>query len=166
MTNDTRHLYDVTLIWDGNRGDGTHSYGAYGRDWRLCVDGKPELAGTADPAFRGAAEKHNPEDLFVGAIAACHMLFYLALCARQGVSVSAYEDAARGTMTLRPDGGGAFEELVLRPRVRLADARQAALAVQLHDTAHRQCFLANSCRFPIRHEAVITFEPGSEPCKT
>src|SRR5262245_28554092 len=165
MNQEHRHLYDVDLIWDGNRGEGTSSYNSYERAWRLRVSGKPELSGSADPVFRGEAGRHNPEDLFVGAIAACHMLFYLALCARQGVRVTAYEDAARGTMAIRGAGGGAFEEIVLRPRVRLADARQAELAARLHDTAHELCFLASSCRFPIRHEPAITAEQGGAPCR-
>ena len=34
-----------------------------------------------------------------------------------GVVVTGYHDAARGTMTEGPDGGGRFAEVVLRPRV-------------------------------------------------
>jgi organic hydroperoxide reductase OsmC/OhrA len=76
------HTYAARLVWEGNSGEGTASYEGCGRSYRVLIEGKPELIGTADPAFRGDASRHNPEDLFLAAISACHMLTYLALCAR------------------------------------------------------------------------------------
>src|SRR2546423_13826445 len=81
------HTYNARIVWDGNLGDGTSTYAGYGRQYRTVINGKPDLAGSADPSFRGEREKHNPEDLFLASISACHMLTYLALCARQGVVV-------------------------------------------------------------------------------
>ncbi|HEY8141883.1 MAG TPA: OsmC family protein [Kofleriaceae bacterium] len=157
------HSYAARIVWQGNTGEGTANYAAYGRDYATRIAGKPELAGSADPAFRGDASRHNPEDLFLAAIAACHMLFYLALCARRGVRVVAYEDAAEGVMETRPDGGGAFTSVVLRPRVTIAvesapnraGGTAADLAAELHATAHSLCFIGNSCRMPIRVAPVI-----------
>lgn len=154
------HEYAARVIWDGNQGHGTAGYASYGRQYRVLVAGKPDLAGTADPAFRGEPDKHNPEDLFLAAVSACHMLFYLALCARKGVSVLAYEDEAAGTMRMEAHGGGRFEQVVLRPRVVIEGLEEAALAARLHETAHELCFIANSCRVPIRHEATIEARPG------
>lgn len=108
------HTYAARLAWEGNSGEGTASYEGYGRSYRVLIEGKPELIGTADPAFRGDASRHNPEDLFLAAISACHMLTYLALCARSGVRVIAYTDEAEGRMVLTGDGGGRFEEVSLR----------------------------------------------------
>jgi len=145
--------YASRLVWDGNRGDGTAGYEAYGREYRILVEAKPPLAGSADEAFRGDPQTHNPEDLFLGSLAACHMLFYLALCARAGVRVVAYEDAPSARLALEADGGGRLEEVVLRPAVAVLGAeRDAERALALHATAHERCFLARSCRVPIRHE--------------
>ena len=149
------HEYAARLIWDGNLGHGTSSYTGYSRRYHVEVAGKPELVGTADPAFRGEADKYNPEDLFLTAIAACHMLSYLALCARKGIRVVAYEDEVSGTMTVDSNGGGRFEEVLLRPKVTLADAEGEARATALHETAHELCFIANSCRVPIRHQPTV-----------
>ncbi len=149
------HEYRARLIWDGNTGEGTATYAGYGRQYRVLIEGKPDLAGTADPVFRGEANKHNPEDLFLAAISSCHMLSYLALCARKGVRVLAYVDEAHGRMAVGADGGGKFEEVTLRPSVTIEGERNAALAQQLHATAHEQCFIANSCSVPIRHEASV-----------
>ncbi|MCW0465279.1 OsmC family protein [Xanthomonas sacchari] len=93
---DTLHHYTSHLHWIGNRGGGTVDYSDYGRDYALTVPGKPTLTGSADPLFLGDPALHNPEDLFVGALAACHMLTYLALCAHTGIQVLAYEDQAQG----------------------------------------------------------------------
>src|SRR6267378_7653221 len=141
--NNGEHHYNAHLIWDGNRGDGTATYAGYGRRYRVLIDGKPELQGTADVAFRGEADKVNPEDLFLAAISSCHMLSYLALCAKHGIRVVAYEDEARGRMTTTTDGGGKFEEVTLHPKVTIAGGQDSALALRLHDTAHELCFIAN-----------------------
>ena len=144
-----RHTYHASLTWDGNLGDGTSTYAGYGRDYHVDVEGKAVLRGSADAIFRGAADLHNPEDLFLASIAACHMLSYLALCARCGVRVLAYEDSASGTLALRPDGGGAFQSVTLSPVVTVASDTDVAAAIALHQTAHAACFIASSCRVPI-----------------
>ena len=148
------HQYRTTIAWDGAGDTGTSSYAVYGRNYRVRVEGKPDIEASADPAFRGDPARHNPEDLFVAAISACHMLTYLALCARKGIHVVAYEDAATGTMEKTGDGGGCFTEVVLHPRVTIAQG-DANLAAKLHDKAHALCYVANSCSVPIRHHATI-----------
>jgi organic hydroperoxide reductase OsmC/OhrA len=148
------HEYRTTVTWDGAGDTGTSSYAAYGRNYRVLVEGKPDIEASADPVFRGDPSRHNPEDLFVASLSACHMLTYLALCARNNIHVIAYEDAATGTMETSVDGGGRFTEVVLHPTVEIARG-DAALARTLHDKAHALCFIANSVSVPLRHEATI-----------
>jgi organic hydroperoxide reductase OsmC/OhrA len=149
------HDYKARLVWDGNLGDGTSTYTGYGRKYRVQFDGKPDLPGSADPIFRGDPGVYNPEDLFVASLSSCHLLSYLALCARSKISVVAYEDDATGTMVLRPDGGGSFERVTLRPKVTIAPGGDEKRALELHDTAHDLCFIAASVSVPIRHEPQI-----------
>jgi organic hydroperoxide reductase OsmC/OhrA len=101
---------------------------------------------------------HNPEELLVASVSACHMLWYLHLCADAGVVVCAYEDAVEGTMSEAADGGGRFTEVILRPRVTLVSGADSGLAHGLHETAHQKCFIANSVSFPIRVEPTITHQ--------
>jgi organic hydroperoxide reductase OsmC/OhrA len=152
------HDYKARLIWDGNLGTGTTSYTGYGRKYRLQIDGKPELTGSADPMFRGDANVYNPEDLFVAALSSCHLLSYLALCARTKINVIAYEDHASGTLLLRPDGGGMFESVILRPIVTLATGSDAKKAMELHEQAQDLCFIAASVKIPVLHEPQIRIE--------
>jgi organic hydroperoxide reductase OsmC/OhrA len=149
------HAYAARVVWEGNRGEGTARYAGYGREYRVEVAGKPHLPGSADPAFRGDPRLHNPEDLFLASISACHMLFYLSLCARGGVRVLAYEDHAQGLMRTDASGGGQFEQVTLRPRVTIDDEAHTALALRLHDRAHELCFIARSCSVAIGHEAKV-----------
>jgi organic hydroperoxide reductase OsmC/OhrA len=104
------------------------------------------------------ADRHNPEDLVLASISACHMLYYLSLCARKGVRVEAYEDEAEGRMVVQSGGGGRFEEVTLRPVVTVAGEGAIEIAKQLHEAAHELCFIANSCSVPIRIDPVI--RPG------
>ena len=148
------HTYRSTTVWTGAADGPTTDYKSFSRAYDLRMDGKPDLAGSADPGFRGDAARHNPEDLMVGALSACHMLWYLHLCAVKGVTVVAYEDAAEGTMVEAP-GNGRFTEVVLRPVVTVTADSDAGRARDLHGRAHDECFIANSVNFPVRCEPDI-----------
>ncbi len=153
------HDYHARLTWTGAAQGATASYEGYSREYAVAIDGKPTLRGSADAQFRGDAALHNPEDLLVAALSSCHLLSYLALAARHGVHVVAYEDDASGTMRFE-GGGGHFTEVVLRPRVTVTEGTDEALVARLHDVAHEQCFIAASMNFPVRHEATTVVAGG------
>ncbi|KGD99794.1 peroxiredoxin [Achromobacter sp. RTa] len=143
------HSYHVTVEWTGNTGTGTSSYAAYSRDHLIRAQGKPDVAGSSDPAFRGDPARWNPEDMLVASLSACHKLWYLHLCAVEGVTVLAYRDEAEGVMAEDRERGGAFSRVTLRPVVTIAAGGDAALAEELHGRAHHFCFIANSVNFPV-----------------
>ena len=155
MPRGKEHYYRAKLTWTGAASGGTRDYKAYSRAFRVDFNGKPTMAGSADPAFKGDAALHNPEDLLLAALASCHMLSYLALAALEGLEVVAYEDAAGGTMQ-QQGRGGHFTEVVLHPRVILAPGSDLTRAEALHEEAHKTCFIANSVNFPVRHEADVS----------
>ena len=109
------HTYAAKVTWTGNAGEGTAAYRSYTRDYDIACAGRPVIRGSADPAYLGDARRHNPEDLLVGSLSACHMLWYLHLCASNGIVVTDYEDAAEGAMRTRSDGAGEFTRVTLRP---------------------------------------------------
>lgn len=153
------HTYDTHLVWTGNRGEGTSGYRAYDRAHEITVPGKPYIPGSSDPAFRGDRTRYNPEELLVASLSACHMLWYLHLCADAGISVTSYTDDAHGSVAQTPDGGGQFTDVVLRPVVRVAAGGDTNLATSLHERAHELCFIARSVNFPVRCEPRIEVEP-------
>ena len=155
------HQYEIALTWTGNHGHGTRSYSSYGRDHELSSDGRPVILGSADPAFRGDPTRWNPEQLLVAAVAQCHMLWYLHLAADAGISVIAYEDHPCGLMTEDGIRGGAFDQVTLRPRVTITADDDPEVALRLHDDASATCFIAQSMRFPIKHEPVVKQSAGT-----
>jgi organic hydroperoxide reductase OsmC/OhrA len=146
------HQYQINLVWAGNKGSGTIDYRSYDRSYVISVDHKPDLYGSSDSAYLGDKSKHNPEDLLVSALSSCHMLWYLHLCAENGIIVLDYKDRAVGTMSLNADGSGQFTEVILRPEVTISDSSGLEQANALHARANGLCFIARSCNFPIRHE--------------
>lgn len=155
------HGYEVTVRWTGNTGEGTAAYRAYGRNHDIRSGEKPVIEASADPAFVGDPSRWNPEELLVASLSQCHMLTYLALCALNGVVVTAYEDSAAGTMRETAGHSGQFTEVVLRPVVTVADESMTEKAATLHEAAHKGCFIARSVAFPIRHDPTIRVSPIS-----
>ncbi len=90
---------DCRLVWTGAEKGGTTRYEAYSREARIEIDGKPPLPVSAAPPFLGDPALHNPEDLLVAALSACHFLSYAALCARSGSRSSPTKTAPRGRWT-------------------------------------------------------------------
>lgn len=144
------HHSATTLTWTGNTGTGTSGYRAYRRDHELAVPGKPVLAATSDPAFRGDPARWNPEERLVASLSSCHMLWYLHLASEAGIVLSAYTDAASGTMAEEPGGEGQFAEVVLRPVASIRATDDGTRATALHHAAHEQCFIPRSVNFPVR----------------
>lgn len=146
------HRYEISCKWTGAGQRGTVDYRAYQRSYETSSPGRPTLAGSSDPAFRGDAERWNPEVLLVASLSQCHLLTYLHRCAVSEVTVTSYTDDAEGTMVEGDDGGGHFERVVLRPVVSVEEAGMLKRARALHEEAAARCFIASSVNFPVHHE--------------
>ena len=147
-----QHQYFLTVKWTGNKGQGTSSYDSYDRSHIITSEGKDNISGSSDPAFRGDVTMYSPEDLLVASLSACHMLWYLHLCSEAGVIVVDYYDNATGTMLESSEGGGHFTEVTLFPVVTVTEQSMMNKADELHKKANELCFIANSCKFPIYHK--------------
>jgi organic hydroperoxide reductase OsmC/OhrA len=150
------HQYLANVEWTGNTGENTRAYHSYQRNYTVSIEGKHDLAGSADPAFRGDPGRYNPEEMLLMAVSSCHMLWFLHLCADHGIEVVEYRDRAEGTMEEIPGGGGHFTGIKLNPAVLITDASRIGLANSLHDEAGKKCFITNSCRFPVIYEPECT----------
>jgi organic hydroperoxide reductase OsmC/OhrA len=151
----SEHTYTVEIRWTGDRGAGTSNYAAYGREHEVIAEGRPPILGSADPVFRGDPTRWNPEQLLLASLAQCHLLWYLHLCAVNGVVVTSYVDRPVGTMT-ETIAGGHFTAAVLQPHVQIAAAEMRDKALALHADAHRACFIANSVNFPVTHAPAVS----------
>lgn len=148
------HTYEMTVTWSDAAG--TSDYRSYTRDHTIAGAGKPPISASSDPAFRGDLSRYNPEELLVAALASCHMLWYLHLCADRGIVVTEYRDVATGEMRINAGGSGEFTQVTLAPAVRITNAGDAARAAALHEEAHRLCFIARSVNFPVTVAASLS----------
>ena len=149
------HHYSLTTVWTGNSGKGTAGYRDYERSYEVRIPQKPVLLGSSDPKFRGDATRHNPEDLLVASLSACHMLWYLHLCSDQKIICTHYSDAAEGEMEITANGAGRFTKVVLHPEIVITSEAGLKAAHELHERAHALCFIANSVNFPVEVSPTI-----------
>ena len=126
------------------------------------ADDKQDIHCSSDPVFRGDKTKYSPEDLFVGAVSGCHMLWYLHLCAESGVIVLDYRDNPVGILKEAADGSGYFTEVTLNPVITVADKSMLSKANELHKKANELCFIANSCKFKIKHHPVCKSKENND----
>ncbi|MGY4384555.1 organic hydroperoxide reductase OsmC/OhrA [Pedobacter sp. UYP24] len=152
------HQYKTSLTWTGNKGSGTMDYRSYERSYVISVEYKPDINGSSDSEFMGDKTKHNPEDLLVSSLSSCHMLWYLHLCSQNAIVVLDYKDMAVGKMIEEVNGIGRFTEVTLYPVVTITNEAHIEKANSLHEEAHKMCFIANSCNFPVLHEAKYIIE--------
>ena len=149
------HNYSLTVTWTGNKGEGTKDYSAYDRSHTIEVSGKKKLLCSSDSPFMGDKKKHNPEDLLLASLSACHMLWYLHICADEKIVVLEYSDEAEGKMIQTSNGAGYFTEVILKPKVVVAHSNMIRKAIELHKKANQFCFIANSVKFEIYHNPYV-----------
>lgn len=152
------HDYHAAIAWTGNTGTGTSAYRAYERTWAIEIEGKPRVHCSNDPLLGGDPTLHNPEDLLISALSACHMLWYLHLCSQAGVIVTNYRDNPIGTGEVEASGAGRFLKAILRPKVTITPGSDVQIAEKLHGEVHNYCFIARSMNFPVTCEAEIITE--------
>ncbi len=99
----------------------------------------------------------------LGAVAACHMLWVLHLCADAGIVVTDYRDESEGVLVEHADGSGEFTHIVLRPRMAITHSARSQDAADIHRKAHAVCALARSVKFEVLCEPEITATAAKLP---
>lgn len=135
----------ASIYWQNPGAD--MDYERYPRDHHWVMAGH-EVPASAAPQFKGSEGRVDPESAFVAALAACHMLTFLAIAARKRLVVASYTDHAVGWLEKNAAGQLAMTRVELRPQVRFAPGTLVAAAElhRLHESAHRNCFIANSVK--------------------
>ena len=159
------HRYTAEVLWQ--RGEQDFLDQRYSRRHVLRFDGGVEVPGSASPQVvrlpMSDAAAVDPEEAFVAALAACHMLWFLDVAAQRGLRVDRYVDAASGVMAKTAAGKLAMTVVTLRPAVRFSGARRPTREQleQLHHEAHAECYIANSVKCEVRCEPAPAESPPS-----
>ena len=148
-----KHFFKVAINWTSNQNKEQSGRKIYTRSHEITIEGKPVLDVSAAKAFKGDPELYNPEDLLLSGLVSCHMMSYLYVCSQNGIEVLEYSDNAEATLEVSADGSGRFVEVILKPKVKISNLDKIELALELHTKANQLCFIANSCNFPVLHDA-------------
>ncbi|HEY1630590.1 MAG TPA: OsmC family protein [Rhizomicrobium sp.] len=141
----------AAISWTRSSADFT--YDTYNRAHEIRFkDGGIVLPSSSAPAFKGDADRVDPEEAFVAALSSCHMLSLLAICARKRIVVDSYDDEASGFLEKGEHGKLWIARVTLRPRIVFATPVDAAVLDQIHHQSHAECFIANSVKTEISVE--------------
>lgn len=128
-----------------NRQDKSFTPKEYSREHLWQFEGGSEVRASAAPKYLGDPALVDPEEAFVAALSSCHMLTFLALAARDGFVIDDYEDHAVGYMERNEQKRIAITRVALSPKITWgAEPPSPEKLNELHENAHKHCFIANS----------------------
>jgi organic hydroperoxide reductase OsmC/OhrA len=143
--------HSATILWQ--RATEGFSYAEYNREHQWHFGSGSRWPASAAPQYLGNGRHTDPEEAFVAAVSSCHMLSFLAICARKRIVVDRYVDQAIGTLEKNTRGRLAISRVELAPVISFAGPPPAADTLAgIHELAHRECFIANS----VNSEVVLT----------
>lgn len=136
--------YTIHLNWKKTSEEFT--YEKFNRDHILHFSGPQTLKNSAAPEYFGNPDMSNPEELLASATASCHMLTFLAVAAKMGFTVLAYDCKAEALMGKNAEGRFSVTEINLYPKIVFSDEKKPSdeQLKGLHDKAHKNCFIAQS----------------------
>jgi len=148
--------HHITLDWQRHTPD--FELRSYNRDHTATFKNGEKVGMSSAAAYRGNAEKVDPEEMLVASLSSCHMLTFLAIAAGKKFIVDSYVDKAVGHLEKNEQGKNAITRVELRPKITFADghAPDAHALEELHHKAHEECFIANSVTTKV---TVVSPEP-------
>jgi len=145
-------IYTAKITWDSDSTD-TFTNQRYTRGHVWEFDGGVTVPASSSPQVvpRYSVEAAvDPEEALVASASSCHMLTFLYLAAKGGFNVASYTDNAVGVMEKREDGRQWLATITLDPQiVWIGDAPTREQLADLHENAHKECYIANSIRSEI-----------------
>jgi len=134
------HRFPVSIEWQE------------GRLTTASSPGKPELEVATPPAFTGGIPGvWSPEDLLVGATAACYTVTLLAVAERKGIELLGLKVDGTGHVELRSDGRFGFVAISLFATVEV-DAIQRQAAERAARYAKDVCLVGGALDTPVHLE--------------
>jgi|SRR5436190_7526250 len=130
--------------------------GKYSREHTWTFDGGITVAASSAPSvvpvpFSNPAAI-DPEEAFVASVSSCHMLSFLYVASKQGFEIDSYTDEAVGHMAKNERGVPWVSTVELNPKIAFGSQRvpSGQELEHLHDSAHEQCFIANSIKTEVK----------------
>jgi organic hydroperoxide reductase OsmC/OhrA len=144
--------YVAQLSW--SLGNGELAFGKYNPNHRVTFSGGLPATMTPAPDYGGDPRYVNPEEALAAALSSCHMLTFVALSAKARWKLRAYRDRAVAVLGKTEDGRTKVSEIVLHPVMEFEPGHEIAREKleEMHERAHRYCFVANALGCEMRVE--------------
>lgn len=139
-------MSDLAIELHWQRSEANFEPGKYSAEHTVTYNASHEVIADAAPDWGGKTGNTNPEQALAAALSSCHMMTFLALCAKAGWPVASYHDYAEAHLGKNPKGLMSITRIDLNPVVQFdtgfdVDADKLA---EMQHRAHRYCFVANS----------------------
>lgn len=137
--------YSIRVDWDA-AGSSDH--------YRWTLENGTRIVGTSAVDNGEIPRFLDPEEAFVASLSSGHLLSFLAAAAKAGFNVTRYEDEAVCILDKNAQGRIAVTKVLLQPTVTFSGDNKPTIDElrQLHDKAHRDCFIAHSVRADVAIE--------------
>ena len=148
----SRHTIELNWV----SGEKPTHVDTYTRNHNVVMNGPQSIKVSASTQFKGDPSCADPEQMLVSALASCHMLTFLAVAEVKGFLVERYEDVAVGFLEKSANNKLAIARIELHPSVYFHGDRQPDEddLERLHESAHKNCFIANSVNASVEVKAV------------
>ncbi|WP_420859696.1 OsmC family protein [Marivivens marinus] len=139
-------MSDLSIQLHWHRAEAEFKPNAYSAEHTVQYNSNFDVMVDAAPDWGGDPANTNPEQALASALSSCHMMTFLALCAKAGWPVASYHDHAVAHLGKNPKGQMSVTKIDLHPVVRfdtgfsVSDDQMA----EMQDRAHRYCFIANT----------------------
>lgn len=131
------HYYTTNIQWKE------------GRIGNLSIDGFPKIEVATPPEFpKGVPNVWSPEHLYVAAASSCLMTTFLAISENSKLDFESFDCPAEGKLE-KVDGKFVISEIVLKPRVVIADEKDKERAIRIIEKSEAACLISNSMKSKI-----------------
>jgi organic hydroperoxide reductase OsmC/OhrA len=135
---DESRLFPVNLVWTG------------GKSGSLAVEGKAVIK-------TGEASNHSPEDLFVASATICYMNGFVNFTEKMHIDFKSFDCDSVGVLE---KVGRSFEitKIEIKAKVVVESEDLRKKINRALDLAAKYCFVGNSMKCPITHNAKVIAE--------
>ena len=136
--------HHAKILWKRETSD--FNYNTFDRTHTITYAGGVSIKSSSAPEYSGNSQYPNPEELLASALATCHMLTFLAIASKSKIVVNSYEDNAVATLDKNAEGIICVTRITLNPKITFETKPDDAKLKDLHQKAHKLCFIANSIK--------------------
>ena len=142
-TVESTYLYRTSAIWTMRR-----------RGIVSAEDVPRTINFASPPEFQGEPGLWTPEHLLVASVATCFLATFRAIAENSKLQVARLEVEAEGLLE-KQEGGFRFTQILVRPRLTIAEAADEERAQRMLEKAERACLITRSLSSHVELQATV-----------